>query len=200
MAGLLALVADALVRRLRRAVSAQMSNLATCVLVSYVLKNRGRRLTVVAFLALGAVTRHVAIPATGVAGGLALSAAVSTGSTAISTSAVSTLGAAVSATTVLGALASDVTDFAALVALLAGTASSTTEAAGSSLRWAVARDVTSLSAAVAGLLGLGLRALAAQVALLATVVAGGVALRGTVTSLVRSVTACTALLVLIFQE
>lgn len=99
-------------------------------------------LTVVALLALGAVTAHVAEAAARVAGLAATVAATK------AAAAVATAEATTEATLV--AVASDVADLAALVALLAGSAAKATRT-GSSIR-ALAREVVSGTAAVASLL------------------------------------------------
>lgn len=100
-----------------------------------------------------------------------------------------TVAAAVATTvaTTLGAVTSNVSDLAALVALLTTAHGTTT---GSGALGAVARDVTGLTTAVAGLLLLGVGALAREMALATAVVAGGVALGGAVASLVGNVAAC----------
>lgn len=104
--------------------------------------------------------------AAGVAGGLPR--------TAIASSAVaSTLVATSVATGTLSAVPGDVTPLAALVALLATTLASH---GGTAILGAFAADVAGLAAAVAALLSLGSGALAAQVALVTAVVAGGVTL------------------------
>jgi hypothetical protein len=122
-------------------------------------------LTVVALLALGAVTAHVTEATAGVASGLAGTtvSALTTTVTATATEA-ATVGA-----TTLRAVAGNVTLLAALVALL--TAGATTTGSTTSLG-ALTADVAGTTAAVAGLLSLGRGALAANVALLAAVVAG----------------------------
>ncbi|KAH6868815.1 hypothetical protein BKA58DRAFT_201328 [Alternaria rosae] len=93
------------------------------------------------------------------------------------------------AATALGAVAGNVTDLAALVALLAGGATATH--LGTAVLGALARDVAGTTAAVAGLLSLGRGALAANVALLAAVVAGWGTLGGALGSAVRGVSAWT---------
>ncbi|KAF2811680.1 uncharacterized protein BDZ99DRAFT_461684 [Mytilinidion resinicola] len=148
---------------------------------------------VVALLALGAVARHVAVATARVAGRLSLSSAVATGSTAISSSAVSAWGSAVATAAILSARTGDVTDFTALVAFLTGASRSSSEASRGRFGRAVTRDVAGLAASVAGFLGLRLGTLAAQVALLATVVTSGVSLGRAVARLVGSVTALTPL-------
>ena len=147
-----------------------------------------RRLTVVALLALGAVAGHVAETTAGVAG---LHAVALT--TAISATVSTTVPLLATEATSLRAVAGDVTDLATLVALLStSTSTSTAELAawstGSALG-ALARQVTGLTASVAGLLLLRVLALAGQVALFAAVVAGWVSLGWAVTGLVGGVTA-----------
>ncbi|KAF1979220.1 hypothetical protein BU23DRAFT_549239 [Bimuria novae-zelandiae CBS 107.79] len=158
---LLAAVADALGGGLGGAVSRQVADLTA----------------VVALLALGAVTAHVAEAAARVTGGLPRTA-VATATTSTTTVA-STLvtAAAIAAGSSRGTVPSNVTPLAALVTLL--TAAGTTHG-GAAVLGALAADVTGLAAAVAALLGLGSSALTAQVALIAAVVAGGVALAGAV--------------------
>lgn len=96
-------------------------------------------LTVVALLALGAVTSHVAEATARVAGLL----------TATGTAETTTVTAAVAAVvTTLGAVTGDVADLSALVALLAATATVVAVAA----LGALAGKVTGLTAAVARLL------------------------------------------------
>ncbi|KAK8169606.1 hypothetical protein IWX90DRAFT_183663 [Phyllosticta citrichinensis] len=139
-------------------------------------------LTVVALLALGAVARHVAVAAARVAG-------LTTGSTKGTTTAVAaTVSATVSAGTgavaaALRAVAGNVSDLAALVALLAAAN------AGSTALRTLAGKMSNLAATVARLLGLGLAALSAQVTLLTAVVASRGALGGAVASLVADITA-----------
>ncbi|KAF2156175.1 hypothetical protein K461DRAFT_91738 [Myriangium duriaei CBS 260.36] len=162
VAGLLALVADALAAGLGGAVAAQVTDLTTFV----------------ALLALGAVAGHVAETTAGVA------SLATTGSTVAT--AEPTL-AAEAATAVAG----NVADLAALVALHAATGGTAERATtgGTTRLGALARHMAGLTAAIAGLLLLRVLAFAAQVALLAAVVAGGVALVGAVTSLVAGVAA-----------
>ena len=105
-----------------------------------------------------------------------------TAATAISSSLVT---AAIAAGT-LGAVPSNVAALTALVALLSATNGASRRAA---VLGAFAADVAGLTAAVAALLGLRCGALTAQVALVAAVVAGGVALAGAVGSTVSRVTA-----------
>ena len=101
MAGLLALVAHALLGRLCGAVARKMTNLATArvtLSATFFHQVSGQNNSLVALLALGAVAAHVAETAAGVAGLLALlTVATGTGT----------------ATNGLGALAGDVTDFTA---------------------------------------------------------------------------------------
>jgi hypothetical protein len=69
--GLLAAVAHALSGGLRRAVAGQVADLAAYVILVQIISSGGHLLlTVVALLALGAVTAHVAEAAARVAGGL----------------------------------------------------------------------------------------------------------------------------------
>lgn len=100
------------------------------------------QLTVVALLALGAVTAHVA-EATARVAGLATAVPATEAAAAVAT-------AEATAEATLVAVASDVADLAALVALLAGTAAKATWT-GSSVR-ALAREVVSGTTAVASLL------------------------------------------------
>lgn len=141
-------------------------------------------LTVVALLALGAVTAHVTETTARVASGLTGST-VTAAATAVSTTA--TAIAATAVATALGAVAGNVTPLATLVALLATTSASH---AGSTLLGALTADVASTAAAVAGLLSLGVLTLAAHVALLAAVVASWGSLGRAVSSAVRRVSAC----------
>ncbi|KAK7524602.1 hypothetical protein IWZ03DRAFT_28321 [Phyllosticta citriasiana] len=131
----------------------------------------------VTLLALGAVARHVAVAATRVAG---LTTRSAEGTTAVATAVSATVSAAVTA---LRAVAGNVSDLAALVALLAAAN------AGSTTLGTLARKMSNLAATVARLLGLGLAALPAQVALLTAVVASRGALGGAVASLVADITA-----------
>jgi len=168
VAGLLALVADAVL--LAGAVTAQVANLAA----------------VVALLALGAVARHVAIAAAREA-----SLGTTTGSTE------STLLSTVAGSS---AVAGNVTDLAALVALSAAGGTTTGAVRGSAvvlllrgrLACAVARDVTSLAAPVARLLLCRLGAVTAQMSILATVVADGVAALGALARLMANLIAVVA--------
>jgi hypothetical protein len=96
--------------------------------------------------------------------------------------------AAISALATLGAVTGDVSGLATLVAFLS--ARTLHAAGGSTLLGALTADVTGATAAVAGLLGLRGGALAAQMALLAAVVASRVALGGALGSAVRVVSAC----------
>lgn len=165
---------------LRWAVTAQVANLTT----------------VVALLALGAVARHVAETAAGVASLLATTL-LTTVSATESTTVAALLAVATlltTETTSLLAVAGDVADLSALVALLStSTAERTTGwAASSSTLGALARQVTSLTALVAGLLLLRVLAFARQVALFTAVVAGWVSLGWAVTGLVRRVAAVVA--------
>ena len=77
-----------------------------------------------------------------------------------------------------------------LAALVASSSTSTTERSSTGLGGALAGKVAGLTAAVARLLLLGRGALAAQVTLLAAVVAGRVAFGGAVAGLVGGVAAC----------
>jgi len=166
VARLLALVADTLAAGASRAVTRQVTDLTA----------------VVALLALGAVTAHVAEAAARVAGLAATVAATK------AAAAVATAEATTEATLV--AVASDVADLAALVALLAGSAAKATRT-GSSIR-ALAREVVSGTAAVASLVLLRLRAVTGDVSRLATVVACRVALGWAVACLVGVVTTVVA--------
>lgn len=130
VSGLSALVASALSRGLRWAVSAQVAGLAT----------------VVALLALGAVARHVANATARVAGLLAsteTAAGTATVGTATVTSVLVTTGG-----TSLWAVAGNVSDLGALVALLASSTSETASGTHtlSSGVGAVTADVAGLAA------------------------------------------------------
>jgi hypothetical protein len=185
VAGLLAAVADTLRGGLLGAVAGQVTDLtAWHVLEWFVCVLRGA-LTVVALLALGAVTAHVAEATARVAGGLAGTAAVS--ALALAVAATGTAEATSSVAATLGAVAGNVTLLAALVALLAAGA---TAHSGATVLGALTADVASATAAVAGLLSLGRSALTADVTLLAAVVAGGGALGGALSSAVGVVAAC----------
>lgn len=72
-------------------------------------------LTVVALLALGAVTRHVSVAATGIASLLRTSASVPT---SVASTAVATTTSSIASRTAFGTVAGDVTHFPAFVALL----------------------------------------------------------------------------------
>lgn len=145
-------------------------------------------LTVVALLALGAVTAHVTETTARVAGRLA-STTVTTGAGAVATTTSSKATIAVAAS--LGAVAGNVTDLTALVALLA--AATTASHWGTAVLGALTRDVSSAAATVASLLSLRRAALTANVTLLATVVAGWGALGRALGSAVRRIAACTLL-------
>ncbi|KAB8339274.1 hypothetical protein FH972_022207 [Carpinus fangiana] len=157
--------------------------------------DKGKGLTVVALLALGAVAGHVSEAAAGVAGLASAAAAAAAASAAISTTESTAIAASHCAVT------GDVADLAALVALLAASAAAHAHAAGWTAHGtaggglcALAGQVTKLVAAVAArrlLLSGRLLALARKMALLAAVVAGRVTLGGAVTGLVRSVAAYT---------
>ena len=167
VAGLLAAVADTLRGGLLGAVTGQVTDLTA----------------VVALLALGAVTAHVTETTARVASGLASAAAVSTTLTTVAATAAKAAGATVGAAT-LGAVAGNVTLLTALVALLAA---STTAGGSATGLGALTADVAGTTAAVASLLGLRRSALAADVTLLAAVVAGWGALGGALSSTVRVV-------------
>jgi hypothetical protein len=191
VAGLLAAVANTLSGCLLGAVPGKMADLATCILVSLLTAwlHHGP-LTVVALLALGAVTAHVTKASAGVACGLASStistlAFTSTATTAEASTATAVASSAVGAASALRAVAGNVTPLATLVALLA-TAWGATHA-GTALLGALAADVAGTTATVAGLLSLGVLALAAHVALLAAVVASWGSLGGTLGSAVRRI-------------
>jgi hypothetical protein len=186
VAGLLAAVADTLRGGLLGAVAGQVTDLtAWHVLEWFVCVLRGA-LTVVALLALGAVTAHVAEATARVAGGLAGTAAVS--ALALAVAATGTAEATTgSVAATLGAVAGNVTLLAALVALLAAGA---TAHSGATILGALTADVAGATAAVAGLLSLGRSALTADVTLLAAVVAGGGTLGGALSSAVGVVAAC----------
>lgn len=153
--GLLALVAHALSARARRAVPRQMADLSAykqLEIVSVVIDCF--QLTVIALLALGAITAHVTEAATGIAS-LAATAVAS----AI-TSGEATTTAIASSVSTSGAVTCDVADFTALVALLAGTAGTAgtartaagaAESATRLGRRAVTRHVSGGTAVVAGL-------------------------------------------------
>jgi hypothetical protein len=138
---------------------------------------------VVALLALGAVTRHVAETTAGVAGLTARSAVTLT-----TLLLVTTLLLEATLLTTLGAVAGNVADLTTLVAFLRSAHTGTTT--GSTTLGALAGDVTSLTTSVAGLLLLGVGALAREMALATAVVASGVALGGAVAGLVGNVAAC----------
>jgi len=147
-----------------------------------------RLLTVVALLALGAVTAHVAEATARIARGLAGAAVSTLAPTVPSTAAVAALLLAVAAA--LRAVAGNVALLAALVALLAARSAATATHLWSAVLGAFARDVAGSPAAVARLLGLGGRALAANVTLLAAVVAGRGSLGRALGSAVRAVATC----------
>ncbi|KAF2002506.1 hypothetical protein P154DRAFT_520962 [Amniculicola lignicola CBS 123094] len=144
-------------------------------------------LTVVALLTLDAVAAHVAEATAGVAGSLAGS---STESTLASSR--STVAAALTpiATTTLGAVARNVSDLAALVALLTAAATTSSTDGSAAVFGALTADVAGGTTPVAGLLGLRRSALAAQVTLLATVVAGGITLGRALGSTMARIPAC----------
>ena len=155
------------------------------------------KLTVVALLALGAVSRHVTIATARVA---CLAAATTTATTTTAATAVATTVSATSTTIAtaepasLSTIARNVPVLATLVAFLARGCSSTGSAR--CLIGAIAGDVTRLSAAVAGpillrgALLLWLLAFAAQVAFATAIVASRVALGGTVAGLMCGFAAC----------
>ena len=146
---------------------------------------RPGKLTVVALLALGAVTRHVAVATARVA---SLATVLVTTTVSTLTTAVSTLLTTVSALTGFGAVTGNVSDLAALVAFLATTGHSARSSTGGGLG-ALAGNVTDLTTCVAGFVLLGVLALAAQVALLAAVVASWVSLGWALAGLVSGLTA-----------
>lgn len=163
---LLALVASALARSLRRAVTAQVSNLST----------------VIAFLALGAVSGHVSIATARVTSLSALTTTEASATAAVST----TLIVATTVATGLRAVAGNVSDLGALVALLRSTARRESTTTSSALRCGVAAvtgDVTWLAALVASLVLGTLWAFAAHVSLATAVVALGRATAWAVTGL-----------------
>jgi hypothetical protein len=191
VAGLLATVAHTLRRCLLGAVARQMANLAAYKRLVMLIQVHRRLLTVVALLALGAVTAHVTETTARVAGGLA-STSVATGTsgtTVASTTAAVATASSTAVATALGAVAGNVTDLAALVALLAAAATATH--LGTAVLGALARDVAGTTAAVAGLLSLGRSAFTADMTLLAAVVAGWGTLGGALGSAVRGVSAWT---------
>lgn len=159
MASLLALVADSLALGLGRAVAGNVADLAT----------------VVALLALGAITGHVAETAARIASLLA-----------------TTISATISASvaTTLGTAASNVSNLTAFVAFL--TAGSSSIAIGRTSLRAFTRDVASDAAPVARLLLGSYGAFSANMALSAAVVTGRSTLLGAVASLVRGITAVEA--------
>jgi hypothetical protein len=192
VAGLLATVAHTLRRCLLGAVARQMADLAAYKRLVMLVQVRRRLLTVVALLALGAVTAHVTETTARVAGGLASTsiATGTSGATVASTTAAVAAASSTAVATALGAVAGNVTDLAALVALLAAAAATATHL-GTTVLGALARDVAGTTAAVAGLLSLGRGAFTANVTLLAAVVAGRGALGGALGSAVRGVSAWT---------
>lgn len=145
-------------------------------------------LTVVALLSLGAVTAHVTETTARITRGLA-STSVATGTTAVASTTAAVAASSTAVATALGAVAGNVTDLAALVALLARGATATH--LGTAVLGALARDVAGATAAVARLLSLGRSAFTANVALLAAVVAGWGTLGGALGSAVRGVSAWT---------
>jgi hypothetical protein len=185
VAGLLAAVADTLRGGLLGAVAGQVTDLTAWHVLEWFVCVSRRALTVVALLALGAVTAHVAEATARVAGGLAGTAAVS--ALALAVAATGTAEATSSVAATLGAVAGNVTLLAALVALLAAGA---TAHSGATVLGALTADVAGATAAVAGLLSLGRSALTADVTLLAAVVAGRGTLGGALSSAVGVVAAC----------
>lgn len=132
VSGLSALVASALGRGLRWAVSAQVAGLAT----------------VVALLALSAVARHVA-DATARVAGLLASTVTATGTATVGTTGTATVASVLVTTgTSLRAVAGNVSDLGALVALLASSTSETASGTHtlSSGVGAVTADVAGLAA------------------------------------------------------
>lgn len=169
-----ALVAGALSRGLRWAVSAQVTGLAA----------------VVALLSLGAVAGHVSDATARVAGLLATT--VSTGTAAVASATTTVAGVLV--TTSLWAVAGNVSDLGALVALLAGSTAESASGTHALSGWvgAVTADVSGLAALVAGLVLWSLWALTAHVSLTTTVVALGWATGWAITGLVSLVTTVVA--------
>jgi len=166
MTGLLALVANTIL--LRGAVTAQVTDLTT----------------VVALLALGAVTRHVSVTTTGVAG---LSAtALSSVRRSATVAALAAIGSTATTTTTVGAVAGNVSDLTAFVALSSGRGA----AEGATLLGigivTLAGQVTNFTALIARLLLRSLLAFAAQMAILTAVVANGVAALGALASLMTA--------------
>lgn len=124
----------------------------------------GSKLTVVALLALSAVAAHVAPATAGVAGlstlstastatvaALLVSSAVAAATTSEATATAASESTTAAAVFAFGAVTRDVSDLAALVALLAGASTTEPAATRSRAAWAFARHVTSLTAVVAGL-------------------------------------------------
>lgn len=147
-------------------------------------------LTVVALLALGTISGHVAVSSARVA-----SLPRPTATTVTAAVAALTLETA-SVSTTLGAVTSDVSDLSAFVAFLttsaristSATASTSSSTAGRRI-WTVAGDVAGFAAAVARFLLLRSATLAAHMSLFAAVVAcWGAALRA-IASLMGAVTA-----------
>lgn len=161
MTGLLALVANTIL--LGGTVTAQVADLTT----------------VVALLALGAVTRHVSVTTTGVAG-LSAAALSSVGRSA-TVAALATIGSTATTTTTtttVGAVASNVSDLTAFVALSSsgGAAEGTTTTTLLGTRIVtLAGQMANFTAFIARLLLRSLLAFTAQMAILTAVVANGVA-------------------------
>lgn len=162
MTGLLALVANTIL--LGGTVTAQVADLTT----------------VVALLALGAVTRHVSVTTTGVAG-LSAAALSSVGRSA-TVAALATIGSTATTTTTtttVGAVASNVSDLTAFVALsssggAAEGTTTTTTLLGTRIV-TLAGQMANFTAFIARLLLRSLLAFTAQMAILTAVVANGVA-------------------------
>ena len=157
MAGLLALVAHALLGRLCGAVARKMTNLATArvtLSATFFHQVSGQNNSLVALLALGAVAAHVAETAAGVAGLLALlTVATGTGTATVSTLLLllllATEATTVATGTTLAAVAGNVSDLATLVALLATTglaAEATGTGTATNGLGALAGDVTDFTA------------------------------------------------------
>lgn len=167
VARLLALITDALVARSSGAVSAQMSGFAA----------------VITLLPVGTIARHVSVSSARVA------RLASTSSSTVSTA---SEAAAKSTPATLGAVARYVADFTALVAFsAAGAAIPAAVCATGRFAGAVARDMARLSAAIAGLVFLGLGAVAAHMALLTAVIA----LRITTSRAITSLMGCIATII-----
>jgi len=147
--------------------------------------------TVVALLSLSAITRHMAVATTGVAG---LTALTTTESATIATLVTTISAAATITTSSLRAVTSNMANLGALVALLTTSAATTSREAATTTSttvsgWvsAITRDVTRLTALVAGLVLRTLRAFTAHVSFTTTVVALGWASSRAVTGLVRGI-------------